>query len=626
MDINKLKQVQQQFSSLFPTWLRVEPRCRRDDISEGLQAAIADPLWFLTRQWQMGEFQAEVAGSPAEVRINYSTQSINQANFIPTEITKSKYPTKPKIPKILPLEVFVEQEEIKFDWNMRVKLGQRFEEILNQVFASNAITLINVLRQHINFELMPNNEELKHLDNTTLRFVQFMRGRVIDGSKILKATIETSGKKQLKTTQGVILEEDKILATGLTIEILHQAIERLENWYHKLYAQPKFSAEDLKKDPNLKIWQAQKLAYDFSFQDPSKQTTLVANDYRNGDLDWYAFSVNTLGNNWQKQPECLTYPTRINFNGTSPRWWAFEDSANDLSNMDIAKPDLAKLIFLEFVLIYADDWFSVPLKVVAGNLVKIDGLKVIDVFGDETSINSGRSLTADPLEQFDLFSLTDARAPNKTSIKENLLFVPPVCGFREESPPVEEIRFMRDEGANKVWGIEHIVSNGLGKPVDGFALQREFNEKRRIKTTSDSFTSAPSDSSTDVATNPDKIPKYSLATTVPDNWVPFVPVLCNKEFNLAHSEVKLRRARIMCNDGVNEQVDVATMTKLFNGNGEDDKLIWLDEETVMRAGLRVLLTKQRIRWIDGETYVWVGRKVLVGCREGNSGLKFDVLE
>src|SRR2546428_14159563 len=46
------------------TWSRLEPLPTSDDVSEALQARIADPLWMLARQWQFNEFQGEDAGSP----------------------------------------------------------------------------------------------------------------------------------------------------------------------------------------------------------------------------------------------------------------------------------------------------------------------------------------------------------------------------------------------------------------------------------------------------------------------------------------------------------------------------------------------------------------------------------
>ena len=50
------------------------------------------------------------------------------------------------------------------------------------------------------------------------------------------------------------------------------------------------------------------------------------------------------------------------------------------------------------------------------------------------------------------------------------------------------------------------------------------------------------------------------------------------------------------------------------------------EEAIPRAGVRVQVTNQRVRWTDGKTYLWRGRKVLAGRGEGNSGLQFDYLK
>lgn len=40
------------------------------DISEALEARVADGLWFLARQWQFGEFEAEDGGLPASFQVN----------------------------------------------------------------------------------------------------------------------------------------------------------------------------------------------------------------------------------------------------------------------------------------------------------------------------------------------------------------------------------------------------------------------------------------------------------------------------------------------------------------------------------------------------------------------------
>ena len=62
-----------------PTWHRLGLSCRAEqvlddgrtvpDLSAGLQAQVADPLWMLARQWQVGEFRGEDAASPVEIQV-----------------------------------------------------------------------------------------------------------------------------------------------------------------------------------------------------------------------------------------------------------------------------------------------------------------------------------------------------------------------------------------------------------------------------------------------------------------------------------------------------------------------------------------------------------------------------
>ena len=45
-------------------YTRLETQPATVSLKTGLQAPLADPLWMLARQWQVGEFRAEDAGSP----------------------------------------------------------------------------------------------------------------------------------------------------------------------------------------------------------------------------------------------------------------------------------------------------------------------------------------------------------------------------------------------------------------------------------------------------------------------------------------------------------------------------------------------------------------------------------
>ena len=57
------------------TWTRLEPLPREGSMTRSLQAQVRDPLWFLTRQWQVGEFLGDDAGSPVQATLGLEQRS-----------------------------------------------------------------------------------------------------------------------------------------------------------------------------------------------------------------------------------------------------------------------------------------------------------------------------------------------------------------------------------------------------------------------------------------------------------------------------------------------------------------------------------------------------------------------
>ena len=70
-----LAEASEDFYLKYKSAVRLEPRCRSDDFTGGIEARTADPLWMLARQWQTGELTGEDAASPLEVRLQYATQT-----------------------------------------------------------------------------------------------------------------------------------------------------------------------------------------------------------------------------------------------------------------------------------------------------------------------------------------------------------------------------------------------------------------------------------------------------------------------------------------------------------------------------------------------------------------------
>jgi hypothetical protein len=92
-------------------WLEPLPGANLD---EGLRARVADPVWFLARQWQLGEHQGEDASSPVAVQLDITHEPI------------AYDPRRPLLdPSNIPAEALVEAEP--GDWwtiGRRVRLGR----------------------------------------------------------------------------------------------------------------------------------------------------------------------------------------------------------------------------------------------------------------------------------------------------------------------------------------------------------------------------------------------------------------------------------------------------------------------------------------------------------------------
>ncbi|HKB48925.1 MAG TPA: hypothetical protein VKC57_14575, partial [Ktedonobacterales bacterium] len=65
----------------YPTitvWNRLEGRPRTRSFQRALQAEVRDPLWMLTKQWQMGEFRGSDAGSPVFAKVQIATTRLTK--------------------------------------------------------------------------------------------------------------------------------------------------------------------------------------------------------------------------------------------------------------------------------------------------------------------------------------------------------------------------------------------------------------------------------------------------------------------------------------------------------------------------------------------------------------------
>lgn len=604
-------------------WTRLEPYARSELLEGGLHAAIHDPLWLLARQWQLGEFQGEDVGSPVHARLQMTCTPLTRyhAGGIPPAWFEAEADSTVEGQRIdlVPLETLVEREAVRLGGAMQPRLaaeaGLQFRRLLGSygVGAPQGTVLES-------FALpMPDEEALKTLDADTRRFLQVMAGRVPDGQLLYDVlrnihdgvgSITLSEPYRTRVTAG-IQNWEKWKNTLLQADA--DAVTKAETDWLKWYEETLFSEPPV--DGN-RSWLPERLEYEFAVAAPTPEgeVVLATPEYPGGHLDWYSFNTlptgsltatrNDLSGNLDVPPSSAI-PVPVSFRGMpASRYWEFEDARINFGALNACPQQLAKLLLIEFGLIAGDDWFVIPVVVPVGSLCRTDALIVTDTFGDGTRIFSARDVDQgseqDGLLPWDLFRLSLERRPvvgERRSVPVGL-FLPPTLGTSLHGPAIEEVVFLRDEMANMAWAVERLVEGPLGRPINRSEAYFRSRQKTAV-------------SGSGSATNNEAPPLvYRLATEVPDHWIPLLPVRIRPDA----PPIRLQRGRRGQGHILEPRLDAR------------EKEIPIYEEEVPREGAKVSRAFQYARWIDGKTYLWVGRHKGVGRGEGSSGLRFDVLE
>ena len=366
---------------------------------------------------------------------------------------------------------------------------------------------------------------------------------------------------------------------------------------------------------------SKKLQHQFKVISDDGSFEINAPDYNSGKLDWYSFDQYNISvlNEREFSTEFLT-PINLTFPAMpKKRLFSFENNRVDLGNMDINPDDLIRVMMIDFSLFSGSDWYLIPLEMELGDAVWIKQAVVKDVFGVCTTIKNGPSAQGmigpslsehqqngryTGLDIWDVFKIRDRNIPaNEYNELQDFFYLVPSIVNTRESQTLEEVVFIRDEFSNMIWGIEKKVRNDLGKPVNGYDFHLEKNG---------SF--LPRKGPAILSENQEELPAFKLASTVPYNWIPYkikslnTPGLLSQAYMVRYDEN---------GDSIYDLKPIAYLT------AED--LPEIREEAVPRSGIRVCITRQRVRNWNGRTFVWQGRKILPGRGEGDSGLRFDYL-
>jgi hypothetical protein len=573
------------------TWARLEVLPLSADLEPALQAAIADPVWFLCRQWQFLEFAGEDAGTPIEVRVEGEHALLSR--YLPGALS-SDAPTRARhySSDALPLEVAIEREPIR-DHHPRLAAegGIHLQWMINDGQLNNAF----IAAYPLEIAAGTNTEA----DRFGAEWQEIARGRVLDARKLL-ATLaplrDATGKLTALPPTPVVPAE----LQAKTLDIL----QRWLSWY-----------DDFAVDATAPAaWNPRRLEYAFaaSARVRDGELVLAADEYADGTLDWYSVTKVTASLGPAPEPPATlrlhpTLPSPVEYPGKpADRFWEFEDAAVHFGVIDAGPTDLARMLVIEFALVHGNDWFVIPVRLPVGSLFRVTAFTVRDTFGVITPITRSRNTDAPA------WSLFEIAGDSPTQTSRDYFFLPPTLAQTIESEPIEQVALVRDEMANMAWGIERHVQGLSGDPYDRA-------DEASLQAAQQQVDGPPVDAQL----------VYRLATSVPEHWIPFVPVPAEANNAATHPAIQLQRRSLLRTEADGQRRAIHPKGMLLRTDPrqapDNEPPLRIEEEEIPREGAIVERTFQYARWFDGRSLLWLGRRKHAGRGEGSSGLRFDDL-
>jgi hypothetical protein len=566
------------------TWARLEPHARTSDMTPGLEMRVHDPLWMLARQWQFGEFQGEDTGSPVWASLTGARSPI--ALYLPGPLEEHRAEDVLKYSRERPLELIVEDERepaidvMQRNRRLAVEAGQQFLRLLGPGRSASARTVL--LQRHAVAPLKAT--ERATVDPDSVAFIDLAAGRAVDGALLLD-TVRDKATDEATVALGF---------QGADVRRVGKVLDAWLSWCERTIG-PLKAATSVRS-----AWNAERMEYSCAIAAPGDtagaQTVLVAREYTGDGLDWYSFDA-VPGARLQDQASTprenfalATLPTNLSFRGLpANRLWEFEDAQVRFGSIEAAPTDLARLLLVEFLTQYGNDFFAIPIDLEAGALVEITTLTITNTFGD--------AVPASPFADKDwrLFALSDD--PASTGARTSALLLPSVLGPHLVSAPIERVHLVRDEIANVAWAIEEIVESRTGAAMNRHEAHQAERQRER-------------------AAGPPKpgTLTYRLDTwesTLPDFWIPLLP---------ESVPAGQPRRRLTCYDSKGRS------RGRFFFNPSSSRSLSLFDEEVPRAGAQLTRRHQYSRWYGGGVFAWISREKTTGHGSSSSGLRHDAVE
>jgi len=360
-------------------------------------------------------------------------------------------------------------------------------------------------------------------------------------------------------------------------------------------------------------WVGSRLEHEFAVATPTR--VLRAPAHTGGEVSWSTFDLEPSSQPGagpgpgdpppsDATPRTLdrTLPaTPLHFPGMpAARFWELEDADVDLGSVWADPHELARLLVVECALVHGGDWLVVPVDVPAGVVVTLDAVEYTDTFGTTWTVDTSGADSP----RWRMYGVTGPPVPGpaEAALPGDALpglVVPPASSGLLQGAPLEDVGFLRDESANLVWAVEHLVPGAGGDPV----VPRS---------------AAPAPRPAPQPQRGELVLDHQLMTEVPQTWTPYLPRV-GPITGHADGAVTLVRGVVARYQG-QARVDVTPAGSLLTG----DEHRWVESAEVPREGVRVQRVPVVARRGDGSWSSWTARRVLVGRGEAESGLRSDL--
>lgn len=653
-------------------WNRLEPRPREPSIAETLAAKVRDPLWMLTRQWQLGEFHGEDTASPAYVEL--------QTCLAPLKLWQPREELTQSLPKpTRPIEYLTEAEPFTPDLSLRAEIGQTLELLLDQIVGDDAIGVIRAFHQTYPlpywpeekliaflFEVEIENDSLERALNRGQSVPQDLITKFI-GHKIplsaqARVWVRVDGRQWLITDTSSYESQYFAVCKDVDVFRIYQATFPDQESLHFLQVCGERSIDGVAvlKDsqnsnstviskiiapnwePHLRVaidsaltelqnwvyevfggidiqdalaWNPKQLEYQLRVSAPiygNDTATLTAHPGTDGSLEWYAFDYHSGPRTRSIQSQTTSIlPMHVHFRGMpNARWWDFETGTTDFGNIQPEKRDLGKLVVMDFMLIHGDDWFYVPLLQPLGQLCWLDALLVHDVFGGTTLVKRAEQMDEwqGRMHPNDRWTMFSMSREDCPGEIQDFSFLPPTAANAIISGPSLEEVSFQRDEMANMVWAQETITEN--------AIGQPWSGHER------SLASQPPPAANLAQVDATSPPlHYVIQSAMPEHWIPFVPVLIDTGQQTGGSEFVLERAAMQ--DTLAKSIMPLGRILKPDLPAQLGQPYHIREEEVPREGTRVRRVTFRARWTDGRTYLWISRCRAIGLGEGSSGLRFD---